>query len=447
MSGVLPLALAARGNQVQVVSPLYRAVPRDGFQLISAPLKLEFPFGSEEVRLFRAPGAGQMLFVDAPDCFDRDGYYGFPDDARRFAVFSMAALALVQREGFIPDVVQANDWPTGLALLALKTGFAHTPMGKARRVFSIHNLAYQGLFPKPDMESLGIPWELFSLEGVEFFDQLSFIKAGLVSAELLTTVSPQYAKEIQTPEFGAGLDGLLRHRSRVLHGILNGIDVKEWNPATDVYLPQTFTASDLTGRARCRAELLASCHLEAPVPGMPLFGMIGRMVTQKGTDLLQAVLPRLLRQGASAVVLGSGDPVLQKVWLELAAMYPKRLFVRVGFDNSLAHRIEAGADFFLMPSRFEPCGLNQMYSLLYGSVPVVHGVGGLLDTVTDAREPNGTGIVFDQANPEGLFMALVRAVELFRDRKAYVRVQRTGMNQDFSWTRAAAEYERLFAGV
>jgi len=268
-----------------------------------------------------------------------------------------------------------------------------------------------------------------------------------VSADLLTTVSPTYAKEIQTPEFGVGLDGLLRHRASSLHGILNGVDVKEWNPATDVFLPQTFTATELAGRARCRTELIASCRIEAPVPGMPLFGIVGRMAGQKGADLLQAALPRLLELGASAVVLGAGDAGVQGAWLALAAKYPRRLAVRVGFDNSLAHRIEAGSDFFLMPSRFEPCGLNQMYSLLYGAVPVVHGVGGLLDTVKDVREPDGNGIVFDRPTPEALFGALVRAVELFRDPVTYAAVQRRGMIRDFSWPRAAAEYERLFSAA
>lgn len=444
VSGALPWALSARGHQVRVVTPLYRGVPRTTLQLLGGPLSLEFPFGAVDVRLYRAPADGELLFVDAPGLFDRAEYYGYPDDARRFAVFSMAALAFAQRDGFEADVVQANDWPTGLALLALRTGFAHTPLGRARRVFTIHNLAYQGLFPKRELEPLGIPWELFSSAGVEFWDQLSFMKAGLMSADLITTVSPTYAREIQTPTFGAGLDGLLRHRASSLHGILNGVDVKEWNPATDVFLPQQYTVTELAGRARCRAELIASCRLDAPVPGMPLFGVIGRMAAQKGADLMQAALPKLLEQGASAIVLGSGEASLQDAWLALAVKHPRRLAVRVGFDNSLAHRIEAGSDFFLMPSRFEPCGLSQMYSLIYGSIPVVHGVGGLRDTVKDLKEPDANGIVFDQPTPQALFGALVRAVELFRDPAAHAVVQRRGMTRDFSWTGAAREYERLF---
>ncbi len=444
VAGALPWAFCARGHDVRVVTPLYRGVSRSNLQLTGSPITIELPVGKTEVRVFRAPAPGELLFLEAPELFDRDEYYGYPDDARRFAVFSMAALALAQRDGFIPDVVHGNDWPTGLALLALKNGFAHTPLGKARKVFTIHNLAYQGLFPKREVEALGIPWDQFSPSGVEFWDQLSFMKAALVSADLITTVSPTYAREIQTPPFGVGLDGLLRHRSGVLHGILNGVDVKEWNPATDVFLPKQYTLTELAGRALCRKELIASCRIDAPVEGMPLFGVIGRMAGQKGADLLQAALPKLLEQGASAIVLGAGDEGVQRDWQALAARFPRRLAVRVGFDNSLAHRIEAGSDFFLMPSRFEPCGLSQMYSLLYGSIPVVHGVGGLLDTVKDLDQPGGNGIVFKSPTADALFGALVRAVELYRDRPAYTAVQARGMKCDFGWAASAAEYERLF---
>ncbi len=447
VSGALPWALSERGHDVRVMTPLYRGVPKSQLQLVGAPLTVTFPFGEVELRLFRAPAAGELLFLDAPALFDRDEYYGYPDDARRFAAFSSAALTFCQRDEFFPDVVQANDWPAALALLSLRTAFANTPLGKARRVFTIHNLAYQGLFPKRELEALGIPWDQFSPDGVEFWDQLSFMKAALVNAELITTVSPTYAKEIQTPAFGMGLDGLLRHRADSLRGILNGVDVKEWNPATDVYLPKQYTLTELAGRMLCRKELIASCRIDEPVKGMPLFGVIGRMAAQKGADLLQATLPKLLEQGASAIVLGAGDESVQKSWLALAAKYPRRLAVRVGFDNSLAHRIEGGSDFFLMPSRFEPCGLSQMYSLLYGAIPVVHGVGGLRDTVFDMSLANGkgNGIVFDKPTPDALFAALVRAVELYRDPEAYARVQARGMKSDFSWTAAAAEYERLFS--
>jgi starch synthase len=446
VAGALPRALGLRGHQVRVVTPLYKKVSRAGLQLFGAPLTLEFPFGAVEVRSYRATGDAETVFVDAPAAFDRDQLYGYGDDARRFAVLSMAALSFAQRDGFVPDVVHGNDWQSALALLALKTGYAHTPLGRARRVFTIHNLAYQGVFPRSELDALGIPWSLFNLEGVEFYDQLSFMKTAIVSADVLTTVSPSYAREIQTPAFGVGLDGLLRFKRDRLFGILNGIDTAEWNPATDVFLPKTYTATDLAGRAECRRELIASCRIDAPVAGMPLFGVIGRMVAQKGAELMQAALPKLLEQGASAIVLGSGEPALEAGWKALEAKYPRRLALRLGFDESLAHRIEAGSDFFLMPSRFEPCGLNQMYSLRYGAVPVVHAVGGLKDTVFDLSRPDGNGVVFEQPTADALFHALVRAVELFRDRPAWLAVQQRGMRGEFGWTQAAAQYEQLYEG-
>lgn len=441
----LPRALAKRGHEVRVVSPLYQSVPRERLARFGTSLTLTFPFGAYEVNTWRLVDDVEWVFIECEKAFGRPGLYGHSDDARRFALFSVAALSTAQRDGFDAEVVHGNDWQSGLALLALREGYAHTPLGKAKRVFTIHNLAFQGIESKTEMDPLGIPWALFSAEGVEFFGHLSFMKAALMTADVITTVSPQYAKEIQTPRFGNKLEGLLAFKRPVLHGILNGVDTEVWNPATDVFLPERFTAQDLSGRARCRTELLASCKLDAPANGMPLFGVVSRLSSQKGVDLMQAALPRLLEQGASAVVLGSGEANLEAGWRALAAHFPKRLHVRIGFDDSLAHRIEAGSDFFLMPSRFEPCGLNQMYSLLYGAVPVVHGVGGLLDTVFDLSRDDGTGVVFNAPTADALYEALVRAVGLFRDPARYREVQLRGMRQDFGWHKAALAYEQLYA--
>ncbi|MFT3709976.1 MAG: glycogen synthase GlgA [Archangium sp.] len=447
VAGALPKALALRGHRVRVVTPLYPDVPRKDLERHGAPLTLRFPFGNVELQAHRLRVDGiEVFFIDAPSFFARERYYGFPDDARRFTAFSMGALTLMQRDGFDAQVVHANDWPTGIALYALRTGFAHTPLGKARRVFTIHNLAYQGLFPKSELDPLGIPWSAFTPEGVEFYDQLSFLKTALVCADALTTVSPSYAKEIQTQRFGVGLDGLLRHRASKLTGILNGIDTGVWNPATDVFLPVQFTDTELAGRAKCRAELIASCRIEAPAARMPLYGVIGRMASQKGADLIHGALPKLLEQGASVVVLGSGEHAIESAWKTLEARYPKRIGLRLGFDESLAHRIEAGSDFFLMPSKFEPCGLNQMYSLRYGSVPIVHAVGGLKDTVIDVSdEANGNGILFEQPTVDSLFKALVRSIELFRDEAKYRTVQKRGMKADFGWDHAARRYEQVYS--
>lgn len=447
VSGALPAAMAGLGHEVRVVTPLYRTVKAHGAVPEAQPLALSFPFGEVVARFLRVELEPRftVVLVDVPVFFDRPGYYGFPDDARRFAAFTTAGLSWAQREGFEADVVWFNDWPTGLGPLALKSGYAHTPLGRAKSVFTIHNLAYMGNFPRSETEALGIPWSQFTIDGVEFYHQLGFLKAGLRLADVLTTVSPSYAREIQTQEGGAGLEGLLRTRSRELHGVLNGVDVREWNPATDVLLPARYSAADFSGRAVCREALLAAFGLDPPAPGMPLFGTVGRMVAQKGSDLFQSALPRFLEQGARAVVLGTGEPEVEAGWRALNARFPRRLGLRVGFDNALAHLIEAGSDFFVMPSRFEPCGLNQMYSLLYGAVPVVRAVGGLQDTVRDVSHPDGTGVLFGLATEEALSKALVRAVELFRNPHRLRQVQVRGMSQDLSWTAAARKYEQLFA--
>jgi starch synthase len=438
VSGALPRALAALGHHVRVVTPLYKNVSKAELQLYGSPVAVEFPFGAVEARSFRARHDADLVFVDVPEMFGRDQLYGYPDDDRRFATFAAAALSFCQRDGFVPDVVHGNDWQTALVLHLAKHHAGYASLASARRVMTIHNLAFQGLFPKTEVDALGIPWDLFVPHGVEFFDQLSFMKVALRAAHVVTTVSPSYAQEIQTEAFGAGLEDVLQKLN--VHGILNGVDTQAWNPATDVFLSEPFTATELTGRERCRNDLLTSCGLNAPAPGMPVFGVISRMVEQKGADLIQAVLPRLLALGSVAVVLGSGDERIQSMWQSLAAQFPERLFVRLGFDEGLAHRIEAGTDFFLMPSRFEPCGLNQMYSLLYGAVPVVHAVGGLKDTVTDMQWPQGNGVVFDEPTAAALSDALLRAVDLFRDPVRYRQVQSRGMASDFGWARAAAEY-------
>jgi starch synthase len=444
VAGALPRAIASLGHEVRVVTPLYRGITPTQLTTDGAPLTLTFPFGTHQVTYRSTPleRGHSVTFVDVPALFDRPAIYGHDDDARRFAFFTMAALSWAQRSGFNPDVVWGNDWQTGLMPIALQTGFAHTPLGRSKSLFTIHNLAYQGNFARTELEALGIPWSYFGLDGVEFYGHLGFLKAGLVRADLVSTVSPSYAKEIQTAAGGMSLDGVLRSRPHGVVGILNGIDTAEWNSATDVLLPARYTAADLSGRATCRGALLDAFRLTPPT-NAPVFGVVGRMVDQKGVDLLQAVLPRFLEQGARAVVLGNGDPVLENGWRAMQLRFPDRLGVKIGFDNSLAHLIEAGSDFFLMPSRFEPCGLNQMYSLVYGAVPVVHAVGGLKDTVVDFAEPEGTGVVFKPATAEGLFSAMLRAVELFRDAPAYAAVQRRGMKADFSWASAARKWLAL----
>jgi starch synthase len=316
---------------------------------------------------------------------------------------------------------------------------------RPRIVFSVHNLEYQGLFDRATFDALELPGDLWSMQGVEFYGRMSFMKGGLAFADAITAVSPTYAHEIQTPTYGFGLDGLLRHRAGRLHGILNGIDVETWNPATDRYLPARFDADDLRGKAACREALRARLRL-ADVD-VPIAAVVSRFAGQKGMDLLLETLDRLVALPVRLAVLGSGAADLEAGFAAASARYPDRVAYVRGFDEALAHLIEAGADLFLMPSRFEPCGLNQMYSMRYGTVPVVRRTGGLADTVVAAAEPDGTGFLFDDATSAALYDAVARAVATMGDAERWRALQRAGMTRDFSWSRSAARYRGVYESL
>jgi starch synthase len=449
----LPAALAALGHEVLVVTPLYGALrERERLEPLHVRLPLTFPAGAFPADLHRVQVGErhQVLFLGNDALFgQRAGLYGeaggdYGDNALRFAFLSVGALTAAQVLRFHPDVVHLNDWQTGLAAVALLGAYAEGPLGRARSVLTIHNLAYQGWFPKGQMDVLGLPWELFTPDGLEFYDQVNFLKAGLVYADALTTVSPSYAREVQTPEGGEGLHGLLRQRAGALTGILNGIDTEAWDPATDRHLPAHYSREDLSGREACRRALLARFAMPEDAPE-PLFGVVSRFAGQKGMDLVLEVLPALLSEGrARLAVVGSGDPALETAFRVLAARFPDRVGLRLGYDEPLSHLVEAGADFFLMPSRYEPCGLNQMYSLAYGCVPVVRSVGGLADSVTDLAQPDGTGIRFDAFSGPAFLRALERALALHADPARMREVRLRGMAQDFSWGRSARAYESLY---
>jgi starch synthase len=453
--GALPQALARLGWDVTLVVPRYRD-SGDG-QLVDR-FDLRIGGVSADIGMIEAPlGSARALLVDEPTLYDRDHLYAteigdYPDNPRRFGVLVRAALEFASRRGIRPTVVHAHDWQGGLAPVYLKTLFAtHPLLGGVASVFTIHNLAYQGLFQPDWLPRLDLQWSLLGIEQMEFWGKISFLKGGINYADVITTVSPQYAKEIQTPVFGAGFDGILRRRSADLVGILNGIDTEQWDPARDPYLPKPFSATDLSGKAASKAAVLEEFNLPAD-PGAltrPLIGMISRMVDQKGFDLLAALGGELATLGASFVVLGTGDPRYQDLWRHLAAEFPDRIAARIGFDERLAHLIEGGADIFLMPSRFEPCGLNQMYSLRYGTVPVVRRVGGLADTVIDQGAPSGgavraNGFSFDDHTPEALLSTLRRALELFPNLGAWRDLQVAGMVADHSWDRSAREYVKIY---
>ena len=448
--GALPPALARLGWDVTLAIPKYRGVT-GGALLERFPLTVGGY--ATEVGLFEAPldDGARALLVDVPDLYDRADVYGvgatdYPDNPRRFGVLVRAALAFASRQATPPSVVHAHDWQAGLAPVYLKTLYArHPALGGTPSVFTIHNLAYQGLFEPDWLPRLDLPWDLLSVGRLEFWGKISFLKGGIVDSSAITTVSRKYAEEIQTRELGFGFDGVLRSRAADLVGILNGIDTKQWDPAQDPFLPAPYSARDMAGKRRDKAELLARYDLPVDIASLdrPVVGMISRMVDQKGLDLVAAIAPKLHTLDATWTVLGTGERRYQDLWRALAARHPQHVGVRIGFDEGLAHLIEAGADMFLMPSRFEPCGLNQLYSLRYGTLPIVRAVGGLADTVRN----NKTGFVFEDYSPDALWAALQRALEAFKDARKWQTLQSTAMKEDYSWDRSAREYVRMYENV
>jgi starch synthase len=452
--GALPQALARLGWDATLVMPRYRGVT-------AGTLVGRFPVSvggyTREIGFYEAPlgdrgeNAARAILIECPDLYDRAELYGeagvdYPDSPRRFAMLARAALEWVIRLGSAPSVVHAHDWQAGLAPVYLRRLYAsHPVLGGVPAVFTIHNLAYQGIFESDWLPRLDLGWDELSLGRLEFWGRISLLKGGIVDSSVITTVSRTYAREIQTLETGFGFDGILRARSADLAGILNGIDTRVWDPQTDPFLPAGYDAQHLDGKAAAKRAVLARYGLPADAATLarPLVGMISRMVDQKGLDLIEAVSPQLAALDASFVILGTGDARYQDMWRALAAAHPERIGVKVGFDESLAHLIEAGADIFMMPSRFEPCGLNQMYSLRYGTVPVVRAVGGLADTVKDGV----TGFVFADYQPAAFLVTLQRALVTFRAQDRWRALQLEGMRQDNSWDHSAREYVTIYTRV
>ncbi|HWP34701.1 MAG TPA: glycogen synthase GlgA [Thermodesulfobacteriota bacterium] len=465
VAGALPRALARLGEEVRVVMPAYRVAMDPRHHLRDAGLALSVPIGGRsetaavlEGRLGAGPGGDSggeaggvpVFLIRADRYYDRDGLYGvagqdYQDNAERFAFFSRAVVELARQGPFKPDLFHLHDWQTGLVAAYLKHLYAGDPaLGQPASVFTIHNLGYQGLFWHYDMHLTGLGWELFTPEGLEFWGKLSYLKAGLVFADMLTTVSPTYAREIQTPELGHGMDGVLRARADRLVGILNGIDTEEWNPATDRYIARRYNARTLAGKGVCKADLQRTFGLPVE-PKTPLLGVVTRLAEQKGVDLLDAVLPALVERGVQFVLLGSGDPAYEARFRASAARWPRQVGVRIAYDNVLAHKIEAGADMFLMPSRYEPCGLNQMMSLRYGTVPIVRATGGLADTVMEASpEAGGNGFVFVEYDPAAFLAAIDRALAAYRKPRTWRALMRRGMAGDYSWDAAARRYLEVY---
>ena len=447
----LPKTLAAAGHEPAVLLPRYRNTPATG----SVLARLEIPMGNTTRKAAILDGAiqhgVQYFFVDDPEYFDRAEFYGtaegdFPDNAERFAEFCRAGIEVARRV-WQPDILHCHDWQSGLVPSLLRTEHEHdAELRKIPVVLTIHNIGYQGVFPRESMKRVGLPEQLFSMNGLEFYDQISYLKGGLLFADYLTTVSRRYAQEIQTPEFGHGLEGVVRSRSSRLTGILNGADYSIWDPEHDKLIAATYSAAALGGKRRCKKELLDIFGL--PVSGIdrPIAGIVSRFADQKGFDLIEEVAEELLRQHLVLMALGTGDPKHERKLRELARRFPARMALKVAYDDALAHKIEAGSDIFLMPSRYEPCGLNQIYSLRYGTVPVVRATGGLDDTIQqyDARSGQGTGFKFHEYSAAALLGAIRDALRVFPDQAAWRQLQLNGMAMDYSWSASAAEYIRLY---
>jgi starch synthase len=446
VSGALPAALREAGIDCRLLLPGYHAVLAGAAEQRLIGRFDDLP-GYGEVRLIEArmPDTGVPLYiVDYPWHYQRDGGpyqdangHDYPDNAWRFALLSRIAALLASPLSPLewrPDVLHCNDWQTGLA-----PAYRHFTGVGAPTLMTIHNLAYQGVFPPDLVEPLGLPPDSFQVEGVEYYGNLSFLKAGLYYADWISTVSPTYAEEIQHPPLGMGMEGLLASRRERLTGILNGIDTADWNPSSDLHLPCEFSAKAPSGKKRCKLALQQDLNLEVE-PDIPLLGVISRLTHQKGIDWILAIADRLVAEGAQLVILGKGETGLEQACLALAGRHPGRVASVIGYDEGLSHRIEAGADVFLMPSRFEPCGLNQMYSQRYGTVPVVYATGGLKDTVEDGV----TGFVFTTPSADGLWEAVRRALSLYADKPAWRRMMLAGMQKDFSWQASANQYAWLY---
>jgi starch synthase len=449
--GALPRFLRRRGLDVRVVVPLYAGFDWSSLDVLDGAVEVHTAAGARRAGVrMSPPGADPpVYFLEHHRFFDRPHLYGPPgeaygDNLERFTFFSHAALALCEALGFRPHVVHAHDWQTALvpALVRHRRGGAPAHTTSA---YSIHNLAFQGVFPLDAWPVLGLPDSAYS--HFEHFGSLNLVKGALLDAAVLTTVSPTYAGEIRTPEHGMGLDGVLRGRGDDFVGILNGIDPEEWSPATDPHLAAPFDAGDASGKARCKGALQREAGL-AVRPGVPIFAWIGRLTEQKGIDVLVDVLEEVLDLEVQFVLLGTGHARWEDRLRELARRRGERLRVWLDFDDGLAHRIEAGADFFVMPSRFEPCGLNQLYSLRYGALPIVHATGGLADTVEsldESRDDVGTGFVFEDFDARSLYNTLGWALATWYERPATIAaMRRRAMRLDFSWHRSAAEYEALY---
>ncbi|OFX33047.1 MAG: starch synthase [Armatimonadetes bacterium RBG_16_67_12] len=448
VAGALPAALRRRGLDVRVIMPLYRGMSRSMLEPVQ---RVESTIGGQTIgaAIWQGafPNGTPVYLVDSSELFDRAGLYGeggrdYDDNLLRFAFLSRAAVTLMA-ESWQPDLVHCHDWHVALVPAYLR--MQRNPMPT---LFTVHNLAHQGLFPAEQFPFTGLPGEAFAMDGVEFYGRVNVMKAGLVWSHVLSTVSETYARETQTEENGMGLDGLLRARSADLFGVLNGVDYSQWDPSVDPHIAARYSADDLSGKAKCKAALQQELGLPDNAY-TPLVGTVARLVSQKGFDLVASALEHIVGTGAQVVILGAGDPVYEETFRAASVRWPQHVRAVIGFDEGLAHRIEAGADIFLMPSKFEPSGLNQLYSLRYGTIPVVRRTGGLADSISDVTPESlhhgaANGFVFDAYTSEALISTVGRAIAAYRDPGLWRWIQQVGMRADFSWDRTADKYGVLY---
>ncbi len=458
VSAALPRALHRRGHDVRVFMPMYSRIEQNKYRFRSIDslrgMKVMFGTRSFEVSIFAAtlPGSTmEVFFVHCPQLYGRHAIYAHDGDEHlRFLVLCYAALESAQRMRFAPDVVHCNDWQTAMVPLLLKTRFAWDGaiFGKTKTVLTIHNLNYQGAFPASVLPDTGLLRSAHLLHQDQLHaGRINFLLHGILYASAVTTVSPTYAREIRSAEYGAGLEGFLKARESSVFGLLNGVDYDDWSPQADKFIPHRYDVDDLAGKERNKLALLSRAHLPV-LPGVPLLGIVSRLTAQKGFDLLPDALSLGLREGKfQLVVQGSGEKRFERMFHQLRDKYPRQVRFQTAFDNPLAHWIQAGSDFFLMPSKYEPCGLTQLYALKYGTVPIVRKTGGLADTVQlwSPRTGTGTGIVFDDYDAKAVHWALEAAFNIYRDRPAYRRLQHNGMTQNFSWDNQVQKYEQLYS--
>jgi starch synthase len=449
VAGTLLKEYRGMNKEAYCILPLYKSIKKRDTTLRNTGLKIKVPVGKREIEGGLFQNRSSAYFIDCGEFFDREELYGTPqgdyhDNASRFIFFSRGVLETCRTLNFKPDVIHCNDWQTGLIPLYLKTIYFDTFFKDTASLLTIHNLGYQGLFSASEMHLTGLGWELFTPEGIEFYGDISFLKAGLISADVLTTVSNTYAKEILQKEFGFGLEGVLQKRAKDLYGVINGIDYNEWNPSRDEFIPKKFSTDDLQGRAECKRRLVKEASLDKV--DRPLIGMVGRLSAQKGLGLVLQSLEELVALGVNLVLLGKGDELFHIGFSEAAQKYKRRVSVTIGFEETLAHRIYAGSDFFLIPSQYEPCGLGQLISMRYGSIPIGRKTGGIADTVQDYNPlvSKGTGFLFYDFTPSAMQDVIKRALCLYTDKDKMQKVIRDAMKMDFSWKRSAERYIELY---